>query len=212
MIHELRTYAIKPGRLADYVEQSGAVGRPIRGDRYGKLVGYWSTELGPLNQVVHLWEYPDLAARASARAGLARDERWVKEYLPVSTPLLESQENVILAPFDWAPLRLTSGMGVYELRIYRLHPGRVGAYVETMREALPIREKHSSPVGYWLVEIGPLNTVVHLWPYRDLAQRAEVRRALAADQAWQAAVGRLMPYLQHQEAKLLVPTSFSPLR
>jgi hypothetical protein len=212
VIHELRTYAIKPGRLAEYIEHSGTVGRPIRGDRYGKLVGYWSTELGALNQVVHLWEYPDLAARASARAGLASDERWVKEYLPLSTPLLEWQENMILTPFDWAPLRATSGMGVYELRVYRLQPGTVAAYGEAMRAALPIRERYSAPVGYWLVEIGPLNTVVHLWPYRDLGHRAEVRRALAADQAWQTALGRLMPLLRSQEAKLLVPTSFSPLR
>jgi hypothetical protein len=212
MIHELRTYTVKVGRLAEYVEKSGSIGRPIRGDRYGKLLGYWSTELGPLNQVVHLWEYADLAARAAARAGLARDERWTREYLPQSGPLLEAQETVILAPFDWAPVRPTSGMGVYELRTYRLAPGKGPAYGEVMREALPVREKHSAPVGYWLVDIGPLNTVVHLWGYRDLAHRAEVRRALAADAAWQSAVGRLLPLVQAQEAKLLVPTSFSPLR
>jgi NIPSNAP len=212
MIHELRTYTVKPGKVAQYVEQSGTIARPIRGDRYGKLVGYWSTELGPLNQVVHLWEYEDLAARAAARAGLARDERWVREYLPVSGPLLDAQDNMILVPFEWAPFRPTNGMGIYELRVYRLHPGKAAAYGEAMREALPIREKHSAPVGYWLVEIGPLNSVVHLWAYRDLAQRAEVRRALGADAAWQAAVGRLMPLLQTQESKILLPTSFSPLR
>ena len=212
MIHELRRYQIKPGRLADYVEKSGSIGRVVRGDRFGKLLGYWSTELGPLNQVVHLWEYPDLAARATARAGLAKDERWTKEYLPVSGPLLEAQENMILTPFDWAPFRPTTGMGLHELRAYRLHPGKAAAYGEAMREALPLREKHSAPVGYWLVEIGALNTVVHLWGYRDLAHRAEVRRALAADAAWQTAVGRLMPLLQAQEATILVPTSYSPCR
>jgi hypothetical protein len=212
MIHELRRYTIKPGKLAEYVEKSGAIGRPVRGDRYGKLLGYWSTELGPLNQVVHLWEFPDLAARATARAGLAKDERWVKEYLPVSGPLLETQENMILAPFDWAPFRSTTGMGIHELRVYRLHPGKSGAYGEVMREALPLREKHSMPVGYWFVDIGPLNTVVHLWGYRDLAHRAEVRKALAVDTTWQTAVGRLIPLLQAQESSILVPTSYSPCR
>jgi hypothetical protein len=39
-----------------------------------------------------------------------------------------------------------------------------------------------------------------------------VRKALAADAAWQAAVGRLMPLLQAQEATILMPTSFSPCR
>jgi NIPSNAP len=212
MIHELRRYTTKPGKLAEYVEKSGSIGRPIRGDRYGKLLGYWSTELGPLNQVVHIWEFADLGARAAARAGLATDERWVKEYLPASGPLLDAQENMILTPFDWAPIRPTTGMGLHELRVYHLHSGKGAAYGEAMREALPLREKHSPPVGYWLVEIGPLNSVVHLWGYRDLAHRAEVRKALAADAAWQAAVGRLMPLLQAQEATILVPTSFSPCR
>lgn len=211
MIHELRTYGVKPGRVAEYVEKSGTIGRPIRGDRYGKLLGYWTTELGALNQVVHLWEFADLAARTAARAGLATDERWVKEYLPQSGPLLEWQENVILAPAAWCPPRPAAGMGVYELRTYRLHPGQVGAYLETMREGLPVRERHSSPVGYWSTEIGPLNTVVHLWPYRDLGHRAEVRKALGADPAWAAVVARLLPLIQAQAAKLLVPTPFSPL-
>ena len=211
MIHELRTYTVKPGKLAEYVEKAGAIGRPIRGDRYGKLLGYWTTEFGALNQVVHLWEFGDLAARTTARAGLAKDERWVKEYLPVSWSLLEAQENLILNPMEWCPFRPTTGMGIYELRIYRLHPGKVPAYSEAMREGLPVREKYSSPVGYWSTEIGPLNTVVHLWPYRDFAHRAEVRRAFAPDPAWQATLGRLLPLIQTQESKLLVPTPFSPL-
>jgi hypothetical protein len=212
MIHELRRYTIKPGKAAEYVEKAGSIGRAVRGDRFGKLLGYWSTELGPLNQVVHLWEFPDLAARAAARAGLAKDEGWTKQYLPVTQALLETQENMILAPFDWAPYRPTSSMSVHELRIYRLHPGKTGAYGEAMREALPLREKHSVPVGYWMVEIGPLNTVVHLWGYKDLAHRAEVRRALAADATWQTAVGRLIPLLQAQESTILVPASHSPCR
>ena len=98
MIHELRRYTIKPGKTAEYVEQAATVGRAVRGDRYGKLLGYWSTELGPLNQVVHLWEYADLAARATARAGLAKDERWVKEYLPLSQPLLEAPSSTARRP------------------------------------------------------------------------------------------------------------------
>lgn len=212
MIHELRTYAVKPGKLAQYVEQSGAIGRPIRGDRYGRLCGYWTTELGPLNQVVHLWEYADLAARAQARAGLARDERWVREYLPVSAPLLEWQENMILTPADWCPVRAVTGMGVYELRVYRAYPGRVPEWLALFREVMPVRERYSSPVGIWSCEIGPLNTVVHLWGYRDAAHRTEVRQAALADPAWQAFLPRASELLQRMETKLLVPTAFSPLR
>lgn len=211
MIHELRTYAIQPGRLREYVEKAGSVGRPIRGDRFGKLLGYWSTELGMLNQAVHLWEFADLAARTQARAGLAKDERWTKEYIPLSQALLVAQENMILNPADWYPPRPTSGMGVYELRIYRLHPGKVAQWLGHFREGMPTREKYSAPVGVWSTEIGPLNTVVHLWAYRDANRRAEVRKAAYADPAWSATLAKLHPLMQQMESKLLIPTDFSPL-
>ncbi len=212
MIHELRTYTIQPGKAGEYVELSGSVGRPIRGDRFGKLVGYWTTEHGPLNQVVHLWEYADLAARAQARAGLAKDERWTGEYIPRSQPLLEVQENLILAPVDWYPLRPASGMGVYELRVYRLHPGKVPAWLAHFQQGLPAREKYSAPVGLWSVEIGPLNSVAHLWAYRDANHRFEVRKAAYADAVWKETLAKIAPFTQAQESKLLIPTPFSPLK
>jgi hypothetical protein len=212
MIHELRTYTIQPGRLPEYVEKVGSLGMPIRGDRFGRLVGYWTTELGPLNQVLHIWEFADLAARTQARAGLARDERWVKEYLPVSTPFLQAQETMILVPADWYPLRPAAGMGVYELRVYRLQPGTLPEWMTQFKAGLPFREKYSAPVGVWSVEIGSLNTVAHLWGYRDPNHRAEVRKAAGADPGWRDTVGRLGPLMQAMESKLLVPAGFSPLR
>jgi hypothetical protein len=212
MIHELRIYTIQPGRLAEFVDLAGSVSRPIRGDRFGRLVGYWTTEHGPLNQALHMWEFADVTARAQARAGLAKDERWQKEYVPKSQPLLVSQENMLLTPFDWYPLRSASGMGIYELRIYRLQPGKIGEWARTIQAALPIREKHSSPVGFWQVEVGSLNTVLHIWPYRDWQHRADVWKALGSDPAWQDARKQFHPLMQAQESRLLVPSSFSPLR
>ncbi len=212
MIHELRIYTLHPGKLGEYVELSGSLGRPIRGDRFGRLVGYWTTEHGTLNQVVHLWEYADLAARAEARAGLARDERWNREFVARSRPFLVSQENMLLVPAEWYPLRPTSGMGVYELRSYRLYPGRVPEWLGHFRAGLPAREKYSAPVGLWSTEIGPLNTVVHLWAYRDANHRLEVRQAAYADTVWKETLGKIGPLMQHMESKLLMPTTFSPLK
>ena len=54
MIYELRTYTVKPGTAPVVAKNAGTVARGIRGDDYGKLEGYWLTEIGPLNQVMHL--------------------------------------------------------------------------------------------------------------------------------------------------------------
>ena len=64
MIYELRTYTVKPGTLGDIVKAASTVSRDIRGNNFGKLEGYWSTEIGPLNQVMHMWSYRDFDERA----------------------------------------------------------------------------------------------------------------------------------------------------
>ena len=83
MIHELRIYTTLAGKAPETAKNSGEVARAIRGDNYGKLEGYWMTEIGPLNQVVHLWSYADLNERARLRVELSKNERWTKEYLPL---------------------------------------------------------------------------------------------------------------------------------
>ena len=55
MIYEFRTYTTGPGQAPLLAKYSAEIGRPIRGDEHGKLEGYWLTEIGPLNQVMHLW-------------------------------------------------------------------------------------------------------------------------------------------------------------
>jgi hypothetical protein len=119
---------------------------------------------------------------------------------------------MILAPAEWYPFRPASGMGVYELRIYRLAPGKVPEWMGHFRAGLPAREKYSAPVGLWATEIGPLNTVAHLWAYRDSNHRIEARAAAYADPVWKETLAKITPLMQTMEAKLLIPTDFSPLK
>ena len=86
MIYEMRTYTMRPGTAPAAAELSGTLGRDIRGDEYGKLEGYWMTEIGPLNQVWHLWSYADLNERARLRAELAKNDRWRNEPRAQSFP------------------------------------------------------------------------------------------------------------------------------
>ena len=74
MIYELRTYTLFPGKQGEYLKLNEEVGRPIRGDKYGKLEGSWTTEFGLLNQYVHLWAYPSLDERERLRGDALRDE------------------------------------------------------------------------------------------------------------------------------------------
>jgi NIPSNAP protein len=211
MINELRTYTLVPGKVNEYLKLSSEVGRKIRGDRYGKLEGFWFTEFGMLNQVVHIWTYPDLNERERLRGELARNEAWTKEYLPQNRPFILAQENKMLAPV--LPLQPPGDAGhVYELRWYRAHTGKAGEWLGLFKGIMPVRQKYSRPVGVWQTEAGQLNEVVHLWAYRDLNDRAAVRAKVLQDPEWQAFLGKSAPLLMQMQSIILNPAPHSPMQ
>ena len=122
MIYELRTYTFHQGKAAAYVDLVQNVGRPVRGDDYGKCHGYWVHEFGQLNQVSHLWSYASLDERARQREALSKNERWTRDFTAHVRPLLQRQDIRLLNPVSELKPPEQSG-GVYELRTYRTQPG-----------------------------------------------------------------------------------------
>jgi hypothetical protein len=211
MIHELRTYTLVPGSQPQYLKLNAEVGRPTRGDKYGKLEGAWTTEFGTLNQYVHLWSYPDLVERDRLRGELAKNEAWSKGYVTQIRPFILAQENKILSTV--LPLQPPMGAGhIYELRWYRTHTGKAGEWLSHFKAIMPTRERYSRRVGLWQTEMGQLNEVVHLWAYPDLNERASVRAKLGQDPEWQAFLGKAVPLLAHMQSVILNPTTVSPMR
>src|SRR3954469_13073713 len=70
---------------------------------------------------------------------------------------------------------------IYEVRTYTLRPGTVAEFEERYARRLPARLKHSQLGAFWHTEFGPLNQVIHVYPYDDLQHRTRVRAALAQD-------------------------------
>lgn len=211
MIHELRTYTLVPGKQAEYLKLSAEVGRKARGDDYGKLEGFWYSEFGTVNQVVHLWTYPGLDERDRLRRELGRNEAWTKEYLPRTRALVVAQETKILsAAVELTPPADTAN--VYELRWYRTHTGKVPEWMELFKGILPVRGRFMRRVGVWQSELGPLNEVVHMWAFRDLNERAAARAKLGQDPEWQAFLGASTPLLAHMQAVILYPAAHSPMK
>jgi hypothetical protein len=54
MIVEERIYTLHPGQLAFYIASYEAEGMPIQKRILGRMVGCYTTEFGPLNQVIHI--------------------------------------------------------------------------------------------------------------------------------------------------------------
>jgi hypothetical protein len=103
---------------------------------------------------------------------------------------------------------------ILEQRDYQVTTGKLAELVGLYeKEGIPIQaEVLGGFVGAFTVEIGTLSTYTHLWRYDSLDQRAERRAALQAREDWQAFLGKILPLIQTQQNRILVPTAFSPLR
>jgi hypothetical protein len=212
MLYELRTYTLRPGSIGDMVKAAGTVARDIRGDNFGKLEGYWSTEIGPLNQVMHLWSYSDFAERARLRAELAKNSRWTGEYIPLIRPLMMRQEIRLLNAIR-PPVAPASTGNIYELRNYRAKPaGAAKQWLDAFTAALPAREKYSKIVALWQTEAPEPNEVCHLWAYPSLNARAEARGAATKDPVWQEFLGKAPAFLEEMHSTIMLPAPHSPLK
>jgi hypothetical protein len=212
MIYELRTYTVKPGAIGDMVKAASTVSRDIRKDDYGKLEGYWSTEIGPLNQVMHMWSYSDLNERTRLRNELASNPRWRSEYTPLIYPLLMRQDVRLLNAIR-PPVAPASTGNIYEFRNYRAKTGgMVKLWLDAFTAALPAREKYSKIVGLWQTEASQPNEVCHIWAYPSLNARAEARANALKDPAWQEFLGKGTPLLEEMHSTIMLPAPHSPLK
>jgi hypothetical protein len=94
MIYDVRTYDLRPGDAARYLDLFTHTGLGLI-TRHLPLVGYFQAETGSLNRLVHVWRYADLADRAHRRQALYQDPDWLRDFVPRALPLLLSQHSVL---------------------------------------------------------------------------------------------------------------------
>ena len=103
---------------------------------------------------------------------------------------------------------------IVEQRDYHVHTGKLPELVRLYdTEGIPLQsEILGSLVGAFTTEIGALSTYTTLWRYDSFAEREERRARLHADERWKAFLAKVQPLMHTQQNRILVPTSFSPLR
>jgi NIPSNAP len=103
---------------------------------------------------------------------------------------------------------------IVDLRTYTVQPGALGAYLKLYgSEGWPVQTKHLPDcVGYYVVEIGVQNRVVHLWRYPDIADRAKKRAGMESDPEWNAYRAKSAAFMSTQENKILRPVPYFPMK
>ena len=110
MFYEVRTYRLKNGAIPAYLKAVGETGIAIQKKHLGNLVCYLHSEIGPINEIVHIWAFSSLDDRQKRRRALASDPEW-QAFIPEIADLIELAENKIMnaAPFSPPPLAQATG-------------------------------------------------------------------------------------------------------
>ena len=203
MLFEVRTYRLKPRSQGEVIKNFGEAYESRK--KYSPLSAFFYTDIGPLNQIIHIWPYEDLGARAAIRAEASKDPNWP----PHLGDNLVEQLSEIFVPFPFTPDFDKSKAGpVFEWRSYTIKPHSLGGIKERWGAALEEREKLSPLLMAMSTELGPLNKFVHIWPYENLEHRREVRAEAAAKGIWPPKGGG--DELVFQDNKIVYPAAFSP--
>lgn len=102
VIIDHRTYNLVPRKAKEYLRIFEEVGLPVQLKHLGKLIGYYQVEIGPQDQVVHLWAYDSLADMENRRANRNADPEWTR-FLSLTEGLVRSQETKIVRPTRFSP-------------------------------------------------------------------------------------------------------------
>ncbi len=113
MYVEERIYTLHPGKLPAFLKIYEETGFAPQRDILGSPMGWYTTDIGELNQFVHLWAYTSLDDREARRVKLYADERF-KEYLALIFPLLVKMENKILKPASFFAEPLKKMLATWE--------------------------------------------------------------------------------------------------
>ncbi|KAL9074785.1 MAG: hypothetical protein Q9157_004275 [Trypethelium eluteriae] len=186
-VHSIVFHEVKPEKVDDYVELVGHWYPKIASVPEHKvhLVGSWRTEVGDCDTF---------------------------DYDHKLKPMLYSKRTSLMQEFSFWPTTPPRQLGgVFELRSYTLHPGRLLEWETHWRTGLKARREVMEGVGAWFVQIGDLNTVHHLWQFANLEERRARREQSWGVEGWGDTVHKTVPLIQTMKSRILVPMPWSPV-
>ena len=103
---------------------------------------------------------------------------------------------------------------IVEQRDYHVITGKLNELVSLYEtEGIELQERHlGNLLGVFTTDIGALSTYTSMWGYASFADREQRRAQLQADDRWKAFLGKIQPLIHTQRTRMLLPTSYSPVR
>lgn len=103
---------------------------------------------------------------------------------------------------------------IVEQREYHVFTGKLPELIKLYEtEGIELQQRYLGGfIGAFTTDVGALSTYTSLWGYDSYAERDRRRGELQADETWKAFLARIQPLIHTQQNRILIPTSFSPLK
>lgn len=100
MYVEERVYRLKPGCIGDYFTLYESKGMEAQRRYIKVMLGYYASEIGGLNEVIHLWGHESLDAREQNRSLMKADPDFQVYWQEVRHLIVEQRTRIMKpAPF-----------------------------------------------------------------------------------------------------------------
>tara|TARA_B100000242_G_C42874070_1_gene405581 strand:+ start:87 stop:401 length:315 start_codon:yes stop_codon:yes gene_type:complete len=104
MIVEMRTYKIRPGELQNFIKIYDEEIREIHTKILGNQIGFFYTEIGDINEVVHLYGYESYEDRQARRITLSKQPEFIS-YLNKVKNIIIKMQNKLMIPTDFSKIK-----------------------------------------------------------------------------------------------------------
>ncbi|XP_054570773.1 protein NipSnap homolog 2 isoform X3 [Eptesicus fuscus] len=190
-LYKIQFHNVKPECLDAYNKICQEVLPKIHEDKHYPctLVGTWNTWYGEQDQAVHLWRYEGGYPALTEVMSKLRENQEFLQFRKARSNMLLSRKNQLLLEFSfWNEPLPRPGPNIYELRSYQLRPGTMIEWGNYWARAIRFRQDGDEAVGGFFSQIGQLYMVHHLWAYKDLQTREDIRNAAWHKHGWEELV------------------------
>jgi len=179
--------------------------------RFSEMAAFWHTEVGPMNQIIHVWPYKNVEERNRVRTAAVEDGSWPAD----NAHLIKKMRTDIMIPLAIMPEIRPTKLGPYfEICTETFATGELPKIIKTWEKSIDVRLQFGPVCALWYSEIGSLNKFQHIWPYSSLDQRQEVQEKLKSTNGWPIhgrSASNCEYRLESLESMIVMPSAFSPL-
>ena len=103
MVIDYRGYTLIPGTVDEFLDRFESEGLQVQLDILGNFLGIFRTEIGRVNEIIHLWGFENALERKIRRDKLFEDPGF-QVYLAKQRKLITAQDVRLLTPADFSPI------------------------------------------------------------------------------------------------------------